>query len=99
MDYKTYRKETFKKVNQFDMAFKPWKKWQDVKLMDMCPCNNCDTYKDYEAKAIYGTIAERQYAELPDSCPCIDKLHWEMECFEKLKWYEDNDERLTQKND
>lgn len=97
MDYKTYRKETFEKITQFDMAFKPWKKWQDVKLSDMCPCNNCVTYKEYEEIALYGNIAERQYAELPDSCPCMDRLHWEMECLEKLKWYEDNDERFKRK--
>ena len=99
MDYKTYRKEIFKKVNEFDRTFKPWKKWQDIKLLNICPCSTCDTYKDYEAKALYGNIAERQYVELPDSCPCLDRLLWDVECFEKLKWYEDNDERLKQKND
>ena len=99
MDYKTYRKEIFKRVNQFDMAFKPWKKWQDVKLMDICPCNNCVTYKEYEEKALYGNIAERHYAELPNSCPCLDKLCWQIDCMQKLIWYEDNDERLKNKND
>ena len=99
MDYKTYRKETFARVNQFDMAFKPWKKWLDVKLSDVNPCSVCETYKDYEEMALYGSIAERQYAELPNSCPCVYKLYWEMECLEKLKWYEDNDERLKQKDE
>lgn len=98
MDYKRYRKETFARVNQFDMAFKPWKKWQDVKLSDANPCNVCSTYKDYEEVALYGNIAERQYAELPKGCPCVYKLYWEMECLEKLKWYEDNDERLKKKD-
>ena len=97
MDYKTYRENAFQRVNQFDMAFKPWKKWQTAKLSDMCPCNACDTYKDYEEIALYGNIAERQYAELPKSCPCLYRLFWESECIEKLQWYEDNDERL--KND
>ena len=94
MDYKTYQKETFEKVNVFDRTFKPWEKWQDVKLTNICPCSTCDTYKDYEIKAILGSIGERQYAKLPDTCPCIDKLQWEMDCFAKLQWYEDNDERL-----
>lgn len=99
MNYKIYRKEIFERINQFDMAFKPWKKWQDVKLTDMCPCSVCGTYEDYKEIALYGNIAERQYTELPDSCPCMDKLFWEMECIEKLKWYEGNDERLKQKDD
>ena len=94
MDYKTYSEDSFKRVNGFDRLFKPWTKWQNVRLTNLCPCNNCDTYKDYESKALYGNIAERQYAELPNSCPCVEKLHWQMECMEKLKWYEDDDDRL-----
>lgn len=99
MDYKAYREYVSERVNGFDKAFKPWKKWQNVKLTDICPCSNCDTYKDYEIKALYGNIAERQYAELPDSCPCVWKLTWQMECMEKLAWYEKNDERLKNKDD
>ena len=99
MDYKTYRKHTFEKLSQFARTFKPWMKFQNVNLSDICPCYNCDIYADYTERAVYGNIAERQYAELPDSCPCIDKIHWQMECIEKLAWYEDNDERLKQKDD
>lgn len=94
MDYKEYRKNIFKNVNQFDRIFHPEIKWQNVKLSDMCPCDNCETYKDYHDKALYGNIAERQYAELPDTCPCMDKICWDMEVTEKFSWYERNDERL-----
>ena len=44
---------------------------------------------------MYGTIAERQYAELPESCnTCIPKLLWQMDCMSKLAWYEKNDPNL-----
>mgnify|MGYP003297318038 CR=1 FL=1 len=50
MDYKTYREDTSKRLNGFDRAFKPWKKWQNVKLSDICPCNNCEISKELEAR-------------------------------------------------
>lgn len=79
----------------FDKVFHPETKWKDKKLTDMCPCNICDTYKDYELKALYGNIAERQYAKLPESCTvCMKKLLWQIDCMNKLTWYENNDERL-----
>lgn len=79
----------------FDKVFHPETKWKDKKLTDVCPCKTCDTYKDYELKALYGNISERQYAELPESCnTCIKKLIWFTDCMQKLKWYEDQDERF-----
>lgn len=84
--------------NRFDEIFHPEKKLINKKLTSMCPCDSCDTYKEYKMKALYGTIAERQYAELPESCRvCIPKLNWEIDCMTKLRWYEDNDERLKKK--
>lgn len=65
------------------------------KLTSICPCDNCDTYKEYQIKSIYGDIAERQYLELPNSCQtCVSKIDWLEDCLIKLKWYEENDERL-----
>lgn len=82
-------------MTSFDEVFKPERKWQDKRLSGNSPCNSCDTYKAYERKALYGTIAERPYAALPKSCnTCIPKLRWQMDCMSKLKWYEDHDERL-----
>lgn len=79
----------------FDEVFHPEKKWEDKKLTDMCPCSTCDTYKDYHNKALYGNIAERQYAELPEKCRiCVPLLNWKSDCMIKLAWYESNDERL-----
>ena len=92
--YEEYRKNVKENVNNFDIAFKPWEKWQNVKLTDINPCNTCDVYKEYEMRALYGNIAERHYAELPESCPCINKICWEGECWEKFGWYERNDERF-----
>jgi hypothetical protein len=94
MKYQDYRIHIFKGLNAFDRIFHPEKKWRDVKLSDLCPCKDCDVYKEYEEKALYGSVAERQYAEFPDTCPCMDKIQWDMECMEKFAWYENNDERL-----
>ena len=67
------------------------------KLTSTCPCDNCDTYKEYQMKSIYGDIAERQYAELPNICEtCISRFDWLEDCLIKLKWYEENDKRLKE---
>ena len=79
----------------FDNIFHPEKKWENKCLTASCPCNDCDIYKEYEREALYGSVAERQYAELPEGCSlCLKKLLWQMDCMQKLKWYEDHDERL-----
>ena len=43
MDYKTYRESTLERVSLFNRTFKPWKKWQNVKLTD-----NASNYKYLE---------------------------------------------------
>lgn len=45
MDFKTYQENTYGKASRFDRVFKPWIKWQNVKLSDMCPCNTCEVSK------------------------------------------------------
>lgn len=81
--------------SNFDAVFHPEKKWKNKRLSESCPCKDCDTYKQYEMEALYGTIAERQYAELPESCDtCAKKILWTIDCMQKLKWYEDKDETL-----
>lgn len=100
MDYKTYRKDTFKRVNQFDMSFKPWKKWQNVKLSDICPCSACGVHKELIARQYEVQMSGGLQEEITKPCKhCMDVLLWEMDCIEKLGWYEDNDERLKNKND
>lgn len=82
-------------MSRFDDVFHPENKWKNIKLTDMCPCDECNTYKDYEFESTIGNIAERQYAELPESCRCcIHKIKWEIDCMNKLIWYENRDETL-----
>lgn len=89
MDYKTYREENVKKLSQFDRAFKPWKKWQNVKLSDVCPCDTCDVEKEYMARRYEFMMSEGAEGELAEKCRhCIDATSWQRECIEKLKWYE-----------
>ena len=100
MDYKTYRKDTFKRVNQFDMSFKPWKKWQNVKLSDICPCKTCEVHKELIARQYEVQMSGGLQEKITEPCEhCMDNAPWTMECIEKLGWYEDNDERLKNKND
>lgn len=100
MDYKTYRKETFARVNQFDRTFKPWKKWQDVRLSDISPCSTCEVNKELIARQYEVQMSSGLQEEITKPCEhCIDSILWKMECIEKLAWYEDNDERLKKKDD
>ena len=79
----------------FDKIFHPELRWENRKLTDACPCRVCETFKDYEEKALYGSVAERQYATLPENCEfCMPKINWQTDCMTKLRWYEDHDERL-----
>lgn len=79
----------------FNAVFFPEKKWANVRLSNNSPCNACHIYEEYKITALYGNIAERQYAQLPESCnTCIKRLNWFIDCLAKLKWYEDRDERL-----
>lgn len=89
MGYKTYREENVKNLSQFDRAFKPWKKWQNVKLSDVCPCDTCDVEKERMARKYEFMMSEGADKKLAKKCLCcIDALNWQMECIEKLRWYE-----------
>lgn len=95
MDYKTYRKDTFERLNQFDMTFKPWKKWQNVKLSDICPCNTCKVNEEIKARQYEVMMSGGLQEEITEPCRhCTEATIWKMECIEKLGWYEDNDDRL-----
>lgn len=83
--------------SNFDATFRPWKKWQDKKLTAMNPCDKCEVHRDWLNRAIYGSPAEREDAVMtvPTECKgCVDKVIWQADCLQKLKWYEDQDERL-----
>lgn len=95
MDYKTYRKEIFKKVNQFDMTFNPEKKWQNVKLSAISPCNICKVNKELIARQYEVQMSGGLQEEITKPCEhCMDILLYQNECIEKLAWYENNDKRL-----
>lgn len=98
-DYKTYQKD-IEKVNQFYRAFKPWKKWQNIKLSDICPCHTCEVHKELEARQYEVQMSGGLQEEIMKPCEhCMDVILWKMECEEKLAWYEDNDERLKNNDD
>lgn len=79
----------------FNDVFHPENKWKNKKLTDSCPCKNCETYKEYEKTKTFGSIAEREYAGLSESCNiCSKKIQWQIDCMQKLAWYENNDKNL-----
>lgn len=95
MDYKTYRQDIVKKLNSFDKTFKPWKKWQNVKLSDISPCSTCDIHKELIARQYEVQISGGLQEEIMKPCEyCLDNILWRIECIEKLAWYEDKDEHL-----
>lgn len=100
MDWKTYQEETFNNVGLFDRTFKAWKKWQDVKLSDISPCDTCEVHKELIARQYEVQMSGGLQEEITEPCGhCLKAILWQMECIQKLAWYEDNDERLKNKND
>lgn len=94
MNYKTYRENIFKDISSFSRTFKPWLKWQNVKLSDMCPCDECEVSKELKARQYEVQMSGGLQEEITKPCDhCVEILQWKVECLEKLKWYEDNDER------
>ena len=95
--WKEYQKNTFENVNAFDRAFKPWKKFQHVKLSDVSPCITCEVHKELIARQYEVQMSGGLQEEITKPCEnCWDTKLWVIECVEKLGWYEDNDERLKQ---
>lgn len=81
----------------FNDIFHKEQKWKEIKLIDKNPCKNCKIYNDYEYMSLLGNIAERQYAELPDTCNhCVPKLQWILDCLNKLSWYEEREDELNE---
>lgn len=89
-------------LTDFDSVFRPWKKWENKRLTDLNPCDNCETYMEWWNRAAYGSPAEREAAVitgLPASCrSCGTRIQWECDCMCKLQWYENHDERLKGAN-
>lgn len=96
-NFKEYQKDIFTRLNQFTRAFKPWKKWEDVNLTELNPCRKCNISKELHNNSHYYQMSGGAEEELTKPCACcMDKTLWNIECFEKLVWYEDHDERLKE---
>jgi hypothetical protein len=74
----------------FDEIINPEEKWGSTKLSDKNPCVHCEVTREY-----------RKFADETIICKCnmcMKYIAWKVDCFQKLKWYEDNDERLKSKD-
>ncbi len=95
MDFKTYMKNTYENVCNFNRVFNPWLKWKNVKLSDICPCNTCEVSIELRKRQYEVQMSGGLQEEIMKPCEhCMDSTIWKMECLEKLHWYEDNDDNL-----
>lgn len=72
------------------------------KLLNVClsknsPCNDCEALYHYGKE--WGKVPH--YVEHPPIEECINcskLVQYRLQCAEKLKWYEEHDERLNERN-
>ena len=81
----------------FDKVFSPDESWKDVKLNDKNPCAKCDVTKWCDEHMNQIRMSEGFVDEITKRCNgCKAHILWSIDCHKKLKWYEDNDERLKE---
>lgn len=79
----------------FDEVFHSEKKWKDIKLTDCNPCTHCDVTKEYKKHLDQIVMSVGFEDEIVEPCKtCKDYILWRIDCYQKLRWYEDHDERL-----
>lgn len=79
----------------FDKIFHPEIKWKDKRLTDCNPCMTCEVRKEYEKYLPQIAMSEGFANDIIENCDvCAKHILWVTGCLQKLKWYEDNDERL-----
>lgn len=79
----------------FDKVFHPEIEWQDVKLSDQCPCTNCEVTKERDKYLHQIAMSEGWDKEFTEKCKsCASYWLWFGKCVQKLKWYENSDERF-----
>jgi len=84
--------------SSFDMVFKRGKQFDEVKLSNRCPCEQCRLIKNvYEKERLYFPQSDYYTQEIDDEIEYIKKEHcdkcmeymtWKMDCFAKLEEYE-----------
>lgn len=95
-NFQQYKEYIFNNLSQFDRTFKPYKKWEHVKLSDIEPCHNCEIQKERINNRHLHMLSSGSGAELVEKCrQCADVNLWRIDCAEKLEWYEDRDEKLN----
>ena len=83
--------------SNFDKTFRPWKKWENKSLIAENPCNNCEVHKEFIENRYFYMMSGGSDEELAEQCKhCVKHITWTMDCIQKLKWYEEQDERLKQ---
>ena len=79
----------------FDKVFHPEQKWQNTRLTDRNPCTHCKVTKEYHEHRYQVMMSIGFEDEILKPCKvCKDYLLWQIDCYHKLQWYEEHDERL-----
>lgn len=86
--------------SDFNKVFHPEKRWMHKSLIKERPCDYCKVQKEYINNRYLYMMSEGSDREIVEKCKhCIKHITWTMDCIQKLKWYEENDERLKHENE
>lgn len=77
-------------ANKLYELFHPEIKLQNVRLSGNDPCIDCINVHRYHR----GTALESEIIDEEKCKCCMEKTRYEIDCMVKLSWYEDNDEKV-----
>lgn len=81
-------------MTSFNDVFHPEKKLKNKRLTGNSPCIDCPNVHRYHR----GTSITEEVIDKDKCDNCIVELNYHMDCMIKLKWYEDNDEKVKDAN-
>ena len=78
-------------MNNFYELFHPEVKLQNKRLSGNDPCIDCTNIHRYHR----GTALEAKILDKEKCKICIKKIQYDIDCMDKLRWYEDNDDKVS----
>ena len=78
-------------ANKLYELFHPEVKLQNKRLSGNNPCIDCANVHRYHR----GTALETEILDKEKCNGCMKKIQYDVDCMDKLRWYEDNDDRVS----
>ena len=78
-------------ANKLYELFHPEVKLQNKRLSGNDPCIDCVNVHRYHR----GTALETKILVKEKCNGCMKKIQYDVDCMDKLRWYEDNDEKVS----